>query len=47
MDAQPVDEHPFMHGAGVPKYAFPNRLLAVSIGEIGPDGPIHTIEEIL
>jgi len=30
-----------------PKYAFLNRLLAVGIGEIGPDGPVHTIEEII
>jgi hypothetical protein len=30
-----------------PKYAFLNRLLAVGIGEIGPDGPVHLIEEIL
>jgi hypothetical protein len=30
-----------------PKYAFLNRLLAVGIGEIGPDGPVHAIEEIL
>ena len=30
-----------------PKYAFLNRLLAVGIGEIRPDGPIHTIEEIV
>jgi uncharacterized protein DUF3237 len=30
-----------------PKYTFLNRLLAVGIGEIGPDGPIHVIEEIL
>ena len=30
-----------------PKYGFLNRLLAVGIGEIRPDGPIHTIEEIL
>ena len=30
-----------------PKYAFLNRLLAVGIGEIGPEGPIHAIEEIL
>ena len=29
------------------KYAFLNRLLAVGIGEIGPDGPVHAIEEIL
>ena len=28
-------------------YAFLNRLLAVGIGEIRPDGPVHTIEEIL
>jgi hypothetical protein len=31
----------------VPKYAFVNRLLAVGIGEIRRDGPVHTIEEIL
>jgi hypothetical protein len=30
-----------------PKYAFLNRLLAVGIGEIHPDGPVHAIEEIL
>jgi hypothetical protein len=30
-----------------PKYAFLNRLLAVGIGEIRPDGPVHFIEEIL
>ena len=30
-----------------PKYAFLNRLLAVGIGQIGPDGPVHAIEEIL
>ena len=30
-----------------PKYAFLNRLLAVGIGEIRPDGPVHMIEEIL
>jgi hypothetical protein len=30
-----------------PKYAFLNRLLAVGIGEIHRDGPVHTIEEIL
>ena len=30
-----------------PKYAFLNRLLAVGIGEIQPDGPVHVIEEIL
>ena len=29
------------------KYAFLNRLLAVGTGEIGPDGPVHVIEEIL
>jgi len=29
------------------KYAFLNRLLAVGIGEIGADGPVHIIEEIL
>ena len=30
-----------------PKYAFLNRLLAVGIGEIRADGPVHVIEEIL
>jgi uncharacterized protein DUF3237 len=30
-----------------PKYAFLNRLLAVGVGELGPEGPIHRIEEIL
>jgi len=30
-----------------PKYAFLNRLMAVGIGEIRPDGPVHVIEEIL
>jgi hypothetical protein len=30
-----------------PKYAFLNRLLAVGIGEIGPEGAVHAIEEIL
>ena len=29
------------------KYAFLNRLLAVGVGEIGADGPVHAIEEIL
>jgi hypothetical protein len=29
------------------KYSFLNRLLAVGAGEIRPDGPVHTIEEIL
>ena len=30
-----------------PKYAFLNRLLAVGIGEIRQEGPVHIIEEIL
>ena len=30
-----------------PKYAFLNRLLAVGIGEIRPEGPVHIVEEIL
>jgi len=30
-----------------PTYAFLNRLLAVGIGEIRPEGPVHVIEEIL
>src|SRR5262245_23421171 len=30
-----------------PKYAFLNRLLAVGIGEVRPDGPVHLIDEIL
>jgi len=30
-----------------PKYAFLNRLLAIGIGEIRPEGPVHIIDEIL
>jgi len=30
-----------------PKYAFLNRLLAVGIGEIRSEGPVHLIEKIL
>ena len=30
-----------------PKYAFLNRLVAVSSGDRRPEGPIYTIEEIL
>ncbi|MFT3926996.1 MAG: DUF3237 domain-containing protein [Myxococcales bacterium] len=30
-----------------PQYAFLNRLLAVGRGEIGADGPMHVIEELL
>jgi hypothetical protein len=37
---------PRFETAGV-KYSFLNRLLAVGTGEIGPDGPIHLIEEFL
>ena len=29
------------------EYAFLNRLLAVGVGEIRPDGPVHLVEEIL
>jgi hypothetical protein len=29
------------------RYSFLNRLLAVGVGEIGADGPVHVIEEIL
>jgi hypothetical protein len=29
------------------KYSFLNRLLAVGTGEIGPDGPVHVIDELL
>jgi hypothetical protein len=32
---------------GHPKYAFLNRLLAVSNGDRRPEGPIYTIDEIL
>jgi hypothetical protein len=32
---------------GNEKYLFLNRLLAVGTGEIGADGPVHVIEEIL
>jgi hypothetical protein len=30
-----------------PRYAFLNRLLAVGLGEIRADGPVHLIEEVL
>lgn len=30
-----------------PKYAFLNRLLAVGLGEIRAEGPVHLIEEVL
>ena len=30
-----------------PKYGFLNRLLAIGIGEIRAEGPVHLIEEIL
>jgi len=30
-----------------PKYAFLNRLLAVGTGQIGADGPVHVIEELI
>ena len=30
-----------------PDYAFLNRTLAVGVGEIRADGPVHTIDEIL
>jgi hypothetical protein len=30
-----------------PKYSFLNRLLAVGTGEIGDQGPVHLIEELL
>ena len=30
-----------------PKYAFLNRLLAIGVGEIRPEGPVHVIDEIL
>jgi len=30
-----------------PQYAFLNRLVAVGIGEIRPDGPVHIVEELL
>ena len=30
-----------------PKYAFLNRLLAIGVGEIRADGPVHVIEELL
>ena len=32
---------------GAEKYAFLNKLLAVGSGTIGPEGPVHAIEEIL
>jgi len=30
-----------------PKYAFLNRLLAIGVGELRADGPVHVIEELL
>ena len=33
--------------SAAPQYAFLNRLLAVGIGNIRPEGPVHAIEEIL
>jgi hypothetical protein len=33
--------------AAAPQYDFLNRLLAVGIGEIRPDGPVHIIEELV
>ena len=30
-----------------PNYAFLNRLLAIGMGEIRSDGPVHTIQELL
>ncbi len=30
-----------------PKYDFLNRLLAVGVGELRPEGPAHIIEELL
>jgi len=30
-----------------PQYAFLNRLIAVGIGEIRAEGPVHVIEEVL
>src|SRR6267143_6858021 len=30
-----------------PKYAFLNLLIAVGIGDVRPEGPVHAIEEIL
>jgi hypothetical protein len=33
--------------AAAAKYAFLNRLLAVGAAEIGADGPVHLIDEIL
>ncbi len=30
-----------------PRYSFMNKLLAVGIGEIRVDGPVHVIEEVL
>jgi hypothetical protein len=32
---------------GAPQYAFLNKLLAVGRGEIGAEGPVHVIEEVL
>jgi len=42
-----LGDRPMRFETAAPKYAFLNRLLAVGIGEIRPDGPVHVIEEIL
>ena len=34
-------------GTAAQQYDFLNRLLAVGMGEIRPDGPVHFIEELL
>jgi glucuronate isomerase len=46
------DEHHYLRTltrfeTAAPQYAFLNRLLAVGVGDIRPDGPVHVIEEIL
>jgi hypothetical protein len=30
-----------------PRYSFLNRMLAVGMGQVRADGPVHTIEELL
>jgi len=37
----------FRFETGEPRYAFLNHLLAVGRGEIGADGPVHIVEQIL
>jgi hypothetical protein len=36
-----------LRGDGVLELSFWNRMLAVGMGQVRADGPVHTIEELL